>query len=142
MRTVKSTGSSIAGNVVTTISAGEGEFRSVLYGQVILTTDATVANRRVVFRIVDEGDNDLFDSHSGAVVAASASNQHHEFMQGIFRETSFVGGALQVPIPINCVIPPGYGVQLEVENGVAGDSYDYTLLAETTPVAKGSVVID
>lgn len=142
MRIVKSLGTGVAGNVTTTITAGQDEYRQALYGQLILTTDGTAANRRVIFRIIDDSSNNIFDSHAGAVVTASTSDQHHEFMQGIFRETSFVGGALQVPIPISCAIPPGYAVQLIVENGVAGDSYDYSLIAETTPIAKGSVVID
>jgi len=136
MQPIKSSGTGVAGNVTTSITADSRQ-RCVLYGQVVLTTDATVANRRVVFRITDKEGDTVFDSHSGAVVAASQSNQHHEFMPGIFRETSFIGDALQVPIPMRCLLPVGYTLQIIVENGVAGDSYDYSILAEYVPSAKG-----
>ena len=140
-QTKKSLGTGVAGNVVTTITADDDHVISALYGQVVLTTDATVANRRVIFRIDDELGNTLFDSHAGAVVAASATSQHHEFMPGIYRETSFIGNALQIPIPKDCIISPGYSINLVIENGVAGDSYDYAVLSSVEKVAKGSVLV-
>lgn len=136
MQPIKSIGASVAGNVTTTITAVSRP-QCVLYGQVVLTTDATVANRRVVFRVTDNEGNVIFDSHSGAVVPASSTAFHHEFMPGIFRETSFIGDALQVPIPFKCLIPVGYKLLIVVENGVAGDSYDYAVLSEYMPSAKG-----
>lgn len=121
-----------AGNVVTSFSPRTGKSMSVLYGQVVLTTDATVANRRVVFSIVsDDGSTVVSDFHSGAVVPASSTAFHHEFMQGIFRETSFIGDAIQVPIPINCKVPNGWTIKVTVENGVAGDSYTTQFLVES-----------
>lgn len=141
MQIIEYTGSSVAGNVTTTNTANEDQLIDVMYGQVVLTTDATVANRRVVFKVLDDSSNVVFDSHSGTVVAASQSDQHHEFMGGIFRETSFIGGALQVPIPIKCILAPGYSFQIVVENGKAGDSYDYAFVAGLEKVAKNSVLV-
>ena len=126
------TASATAGNVDTDFTPRTGKSMQVKYGQVVLTTDATVANRRVVVQVLGEdGSSVIADFHTGAVVAASATTQHHEFMQGIFRETSFIGGAIQVPIPVNCIIPNGYTFRVTVENGVAGDSYTTNFLVES-----------
>lgn len=95
----------------------------VCYGQVVLTTDATVANRRVVLSLLDAAGAAVLDSHAGAVVAASQTSQHHEFLQGIYRETSFVGGALQIPIGQDVYLLPGWKLRVAIENGVAGDSF-------------------
>jgi hypothetical protein len=137
----KSSGSSVAGNDVTTITAKDTQAITLLYGQISLTTDATVANRRVVIGVYDDSGNLIIDIHSGAVVAASASAQHHELMQGVYRETSFVGGALQVPIPDDLIIPPQYSLKITVENGVAGDSYDYSLAFSVDFVVPGQTVV-
>jgi invasion protein IalB len=80
-------------------------------------------------------------THSGAPVTASATGQHHELMQGIYRETAFINGAVQVPIPIGFVIPAGYTLQLSIDNGVAGDSLDYALMFEVENVVPGESVI-
>jgi hypothetical protein len=116
-------GVATAGNVTTNYVVPEGTQRRVLYGQTILTTDATVANRRVILSVLDASGTSIFDLHSGAVVAASQTDQHHEYMQGIFRETSFIGGALQVPIGKDMILSPGWSLRVTVDNGVAGDSH-------------------
>lgn len=135
-------GTGIAGNVTTSFVVPANEIRTPLYGQLLLTTDATVANRRAIIRVINAASTNVFDSHAGAVVPASSTDFHHEFMQGIFRETSFIGDALQVPIPINFNIPPGYALQFLVENGVAGDSYDYYMTTKIESVAEGSVIVE
>lgn len=132
---------SIAGNVATTLTSKDTQINSFLYGQIILTTDATVANRRVIISVLDDSGNTIIDLHSGAVVAASASTQHHELMQGIFRETSFIGDALQVPVPQDFAIPPLYSFKITIENGVAGDSYDYALAFKVDHVVPNQTVI-
>lgn len=131
----------VAGNVTTTLTVTSTQIKTLLYGQVILTTDATVANRRVIISILNDSGNVVLDLHSGAVVTASLSNRHHEFLQGIFRETTFVGDALQVPIPADCFLAPGYSVQIAIENGVAGDSYDYSLVYKVEHTVPDQVVI-
>lgn len=112
-----------AGNVVSTLSPHTGKTGQVVYAQVILTTDATVANRRIIMTVKDAAGNSLIDTHAGAVVPASSTNFHLEFMQGVYRETSFIDDALQVPIPMSLIIPPGGSVSITVQNGQAGDSY-------------------
>lgn len=119
----KLNGTATAGNANKDFVVGADDVQRILYGQVVLTTDATAANRRVIFRILDDSSNTVTDIHSGATVPASQSLQHHEFMQGIFRETAFVGTALQVPIPIDCCLLPSWTLRIFIENGVAGDSF-------------------
>lgn len=113
----------VAGNVDTDHLVPAGTQRTVLYGHVVLTTDVTDLNRRVLLQIVDDADAVVFDTHSGAVVAASQTDQHHEFLQGIYRETSFVGSALQVPIGKDTILPPGWKLRITIDNGQAGDTY-------------------
>jgi hypothetical protein len=113
-----------AGNVNLTLTPDHGKTGQVHYAQIVLTTDATAANRRVIMSILDPDDNVLIDVHAGATVPANSTGFHLEFMQGIFRETSFIDDALQVPIPMMMIVPPDHKVQITVQNGQAGDSYD------------------
>lgn len=136
-----STGSSIAGNVVTTLTSKDTQMNKLLYGQISLTTSATVANRRVIVGVYNNSGSVIIDVHAGSVVAASATAQHHELMQGVFRETSFIGDALQVPIPLDMVIPPGYSLRLSIENGVAGDSYNYSLMFDVDHVVPDQTIV-
>lgn len=122
--------SGVAGNANSDYTPTNKRMIVPIMAQVVLTTDATVANRRVLMQILDTSSNVVVDVHAGAVVAASQSNQHHEFMQGVYRETSFVGSALQVPMPRNMVIPDGYTLRFKIENGQAGDSYNTNLVYE------------
>lgn len=123
-----------AGNVNYEVVTPTGfGFYKILYGQVALTTDATVANRRVIIAVYDDTSPTpvlQFDIHAGAVVTASLTDQHHELMPGIYRETAFVGDALQVSIPRKFIVPGGWKIRVSISAGVAGDSYTANLLIE------------
>lgn len=112
-----------AGNATKTWTVDTGDKKRILYGNVTLTTDATVANRYVVVQVLDENSNVVTAFHSGAPVAASATSQQHDFLQGVFRETSFVDSSVHVPFATECVIPEGWGVKVSISGGVAGDSF-------------------
>jgi hypothetical protein len=112
-----------AGNVDSDIIVPSNVSYEMMWGQVVLTTDATVANRRVVLEILDPDLDVVFDIHAGATVPASQAARHHEHMKGVFRETSFIGDALQVPIPFDLILPPKFRLRVTIENGQAGDSY-------------------
>jgi hypothetical protein len=135
------TGADIAGNATASIIVPDSQQYELKYGHVIMTTDATVANRYLSVSILNESGSEIMSTHSGAPVTASATGQHHELMQGIYRETAFINGAVQVPIPIGFVIPAGYTLQLSIDNGVAGDSLDYALMFEVENVVPGESVI-
>jgi hypothetical protein len=130
METTLVSASSVAGNVNSTHTVPDNMAWELLYGQVSLTTDATVANRRVQIAVLDASDNVITDYHAGAVVTASLSNQHHELMQGVFRETTFVGSALQVPIGMDLIAQQGWKIRVSIDAGVAGDSYNVKLVVK------------
>lgn len=119
------TGAATAGNANMDFVVPANKMYRVCYGQIRLTTDATVADRRVVLGIYDDTGTPalVFDTHAGAVVAASQTAAHHEFLQGVYRETAFVGGALQVPIGHDVVLLPGWTLRISIDAGVAGDSF-------------------
>lgn len=100
------------------------------YGQVILTTDATVANRQLDLQILDDAGTPalVFDTHAGTTVPASQTGRHFELMPGTYRETSFVGGSLQCPFPDDFVVKAGWTIRVKFTAGVAGDSYTVKLV--------------
>lgn len=119
------TGAATAGNANMEFLVPAQKQYKLLYGAVRLTTDATVANRRVLLGVFDDAGTPalVFDVHSGAVVVASQTDVHHGFMQGIYRETAFIDNALQVPIGRELILLPGWLLRVWIQNGVAGDSY-------------------
>ena len=112
-----------AGNVPFTYTVPEGAKQKFLYGHIKLTTNATVADRRVIVSLYDSADVLINDIHAGAVVAASQTNVHHDLMQGVYRETAFISNTLQVPVPIDWIALSGYKFVVSIENGQAGDSF-------------------
>lgn len=113
------------------VPAGIGEYK-VLYGHLVLTTNATVANRQVSFGIYDDAGSPalIFDTHAGVTVPANQSSINFELMPGIFRESAIVAGSVQVPIPMECRVRGGWTIRLAVGAGVAGDSYTVKLAVE------------
>jgi len=84
------------------------------WAHVAYTSSATVGNRIVDVEVKDASGVQVMDAHPGAVQAASLT-YHYEYMQGIYRETSFiatggtgVNGTMQVPIPQDLILLPGY----------------------------------
>jgi hypothetical protein len=112
-----------AGNVDTDILVPDNKTYEFLWGQVILTTDATSANRWVRIATLDLDGNNALCLCAGKTVPASQTDQLHNYIQGIFRETSFINNVIQVPVAKNHLLPPGFTLRSFIENGVAGDSY-------------------
>lgn len=119
-----------AGNVVYSYTVPAGYSLKLAYGHILLTTDATVANRRVKVGLYDSAGVLITDIHAGATVPASQTDQHMELMQGIYRETALTAGTLQVPIPRDWQGDPGETFRITVDAGVAGDSYTAALSFE------------
>jgi hypothetical protein len=118
-----------AGNAVYTMANDTGRPIKLLYAQAVLTTNGSAADRRVELGIYDADGNTVVDTHAGVVVTASTSDQHLEFMQGVYRETSFIDGTLQVPFGQDWIIPPGWSYRVSVAAGVAGDTYSVEAMA-------------
>lgn len=118
----------IAGNVNKDFLVPEGSRFHILYGMAKLTTDVTAANRWMRLGIIDPSEKTIICLCAGASVPASQSDQWFSYLQGVYRETSFLNGVLQVPIASNLVVPAGYKIRVFVGNGVVGDSFDCDLM--------------
>ena len=105
MSTVLATGTSATNSYTYTVPAGV--YAQISWVHVGYTSSATVGNRQIRLAILTPADVSIFDTHAGAVQAASIG-RHYLFMQGIYRETSFIDEEIQVSIPIDVVIPSGY----------------------------------
>lgn len=95
--------------------------------QVIYTSDATVGNRQIRASLYDESDNIIWDSHAGAVQAASLE-YHYEWLPGIYRETAFIDNSIQVPFPKDMIVPATYYFKVyDSANISSGDSMVLTM---------------
>lgn len=98
------------------------EEQRLLWVHVVYTSTATVGNRQIVLQVKNSDGNVIYDAHAGAVQAAS-NVYHYEFMQGIYRETSFIDSAINVPVPVDFIIPPGSTIVVyDSANIAVGDS--------------------
>jgi len=95
----------------------------ILYGHVIMNTNATVANRQLILEILDENDTFIYDVHAGDVVTNSLFNVHFAFMKSVPREEVFLGKNIQVPLGESFVLPVGWKMKIRWENVTGGDSY-------------------
>lgn len=75
------------------------------------TSDATVGNRQIRMYLLTDADVEVRDTHAGAVQAASLT-RHYDFSTGIYRETAFVDGAIQVPFPMKFYVPSGWKIKI------------------------------
>lgn len=94
----------------------------VCWGQIVLTTDATVASRRIVLQAIDEAGDIALQISANVTVAASATNQRHSVMPDLPRESAFINNDILVPIPDSFMLPAGYKLRISVSDGVAGDA--------------------
>jgi hypothetical protein len=92
------------------------------WAHLIYTSTADVGDREIEMFVKDSSGNTLLDVTPGAVQAAS-NVYHYYLVQGIFRETSFSRDAIQVPIPKDLYLGPGYTLQFVDDADIAvGDS--------------------
>lgn len=83
----------------------------VLFGHVAFTSSATAGNRQVNVLIKDENGVEVNSSFSGAVQAASLT-RHYVMKQGVYRETSFTSGELEIPIAAQLILPAGWTIEV------------------------------
>ena len=95
-----------------------GETWKLIYAFVTLTTTAGAGNRQMRFSVTDASGNEVGYISAGAVQSPGSTNSYG-FMQGIYRETSFVDNMIQVPIPIDLYLPAGYSMRFYDSNAVA-----------------------
>lgn len=96
------------------------------WAHVTLATSADVGNRRIEMAVSDAAGDEVMDLVAGAVQAASTT-VHYGFLQGIFRETTVVGGELQVPMPIDLYLEPGFTLRFFDSATIAAGADDMTV---------------
>lgn len=112
-----------AGNAVFSYTNNTGQLMKLAFAHVIISTDATVADRFFELALYDVSANLIMTSHAGSALAASQVNQHIEMAQGAAREAGFINGALLMAIPKDLLVPPGWVLKFLLNNGVVGDSF-------------------
>jgi len=108
----------VAGNVVTTITVPAGERWLLTNVTVLLTTDATVANR--VCRVSTTDGTDVIFRNEGSNIAASLTAARY-FTQMVSTTKDAIN-ALGLQI-----LDAGQELLLSIYAGVAGDAYDYVV---------------
>ena len=97
----------------------------------ILVSTATVGNRQMIMSLYDSADVFQADYHAGAVQAASLT-RHYSFQPGVFRETAFVNGEIQIAIPMNPVIPSGWYLRIYDSAAIDAAADDLTVAYQFT----------
>jgi len=120
-RRVIKTISATAGNVVTDLSPGDGKRWLVLFGRITLTTDATVANRKISYYLRDGSGDTNFLGASNAIPENSTGvfnlHQHYE-------KSSNVGEGGEDHIGVGLILlEDSDQLRITISNGQAGDSY-------------------
>lgn len=111
-----------------------GKVWYINWAHVILTTTATAGNRVMTLEVLDDSSNDVLDIHPGAVQAAS-NVYHYTFMQGVYREATVnttaivspVTGTLQIPIPKDLMLKPGWTIRIYDAAAIAAAADDMTV---------------
>jgi hypothetical protein len=124
------TGAATAGNANMDFVVPVNVRWRILYGKVLITTDAIVANRFIRMDMLNQAGASIMDFHAGTAVTASQTSQHCGFMQGIYRETAFVDSALQVPLGHDARLLSLWTLRVYVGGGVAGDSFSATIMVD------------
>lgn len=112
-----------------TYSVVNRDRKKINWLHIIYTSTATAGNRQIVIQMLDASGNVLFDIHAGAVQAAS-NVYHYSCQQGVYRETSFVDGSLQVPIPADWIFEGN--MTLKVYDDTDTDASDTFVLTYQT----------
>lgn len=93
---------------------------------IILITTATAGNRQIVIEVKDESAQLMYDLHAGAVQAASLT-RHYMALPGIYRETAFVDGQIQMALPQKMVLKPGWTIRMYDSAAVDAAADDMTV---------------
>ena len=106
----------------------------LMHLHVALTTTATAGNRLLLLTILDADGNEVGHVHPGSYQAASLT-YHYYFLPGIFRETvsavaeTGVNGTMEVPIPMETVIPYGWSLVVKDANAIDAAADDMVVRA-------------
>lgn len=103
-----------------------GEMWKLIYAFVTLATSADVGNRQIRFSVTDPSGNSVGYIAAGAVQAASLTRSYG-FLQGIYRETAFIDGMIQIPIPTDMYMAAGSVIRFWDSAAIAAGADDMTV---------------
>lgn len=115
-----------------TIPNGGNHDVELLWLHVALTTTATANNRLLELEVRDPDGNSCGHVHPGSYQAPSLT-YHYYFLPGIFRETvsavaeTGVDGTIQVPMPMQFVVPKGFSLNIRDVEAVDAAADDMIL---------------
>lgn len=104
----------------------DGEMWKLIYANVTLFTSAAVGNRQIRLSVVNPDGYDVGYISAGATQAASLTRSYG-FLQGIYRETSFIDGMIQTPIPMDLFLPAGSLLRFHDSAGISVAADDMTV---------------
>ena len=104
------------GTYTYTYTIPAGVYALLYWLHAVYTASGDAGTRQVKLIIKDADGNLITDFHAGATQGASTT-RHYNFMQGIYRETSFVNNEIQVPISASLVLEPGWTMTIEDDSG-------------------------
>lgn len=109
-----------------TYTVPAGEMWKMCQAFATLVTTAAVGNRQIRFAVTDEIGNQIGYLAAGATQAASQTRAYG-FMQGIYREASFIDNMIQVPIPIDLYLQAGSTIRFWDSAAIAPAADDMTI---------------
>lgn len=115
-----------AGNVVTNLSPGAGKRWLVLHGSLILTNDATAADRIAIMEVTDGTDITEEICYSGNITASQVGHLNFGEARIVASLTlSSLAGNVKMYVGTAPILLEGVDqLRIRFYNGVAGDSYE------------------
>jgi hypothetical protein len=119
------------------ITVPDGEVWQLDWLHAMLQSTATVGNRQLVLGLYDNAGIPNFygDWHAGTTQAASLA-RHYMFQPGMYRETAFVDGEIQIAIPQKLVAHPGWIIRVYDSAAVDAAADDLTIAYQVTKLRE------
>ena len=111
---------------VTVLTAAARTLIEIIQLHITYTSSATVGNRALRLAIYDETDTTVADYHVGVDQAASLT-RHYVCARGVYRESAFVDGEIQFPIPFGTVLLPGWYLIVKDNAAIDATADDMTI---------------
>lgn len=119
------------------VTVPDGEVWQLDWLHAMLLSTATVGNRQMVLGVYTNAAVPVMlgDWHAGAVQAASLT-RHYMFQPGMYRETTFVDGEIQIALPQKLVLHPGWTLRVYDSAAVAATADDLTISYQVTKLRE------
>jgi hypothetical protein len=101
------------------------------WAHIILVSTATVGNRQIKVSVYDDSNVLRMDLHAVTTQAASLT-RHYVYLPGVYRETSFINDEIQVAVPQNIILLPGWYIRVADSTAVDAAADDMTVSMQIT----------